>query len=112
MIKAIFTALFIVGFFGLMSLVGTLISKYQKAKREKLTSLNCLKASNSEIQLKKCLFCKEMISERAIKCPKCGEECKQYSVCNICNSQIPESSSTCPECGDPSPFKISLENNI
>ncbi|QTA83142.1 HTH domain-containing protein, Fis [Desulfonema limicola] len=62
--------------------------------------------------LANCIKCGNKISERAIKCPKCGinDPIKKELFCNICSSPLPVNfQGTCPECGDPNPEPIEIE---
>jgi len=63
--------------------------------------------------LVECKECKENISEKAHKCPKCN--CKdpfiKKSNCPECATLIPYHSQTCPECGYPEPFQKNNKNS-
>jgi len=53
--------------------------------------------------LTECKKCKNILSKRALICPKCGAG--QKEKCFVCQRDIPIDSAICPECGDPSPFE-------
>lgn len=48
-----------------------------------------------------CEKCGGMVSDKAEKCPNCGEAVIPLVECPECKSCIPASSITCPECGCP-----------
>lgn len=49
-----------------------------------------------------CPSCQNQISNRAIRCPKCGNI--RDKQCLVCKRYIMMDSNGCPECGDPYPF--------
>ena len=49
-----------------------------------------------------CPSCHSQISNRASKCPKCGNS--REAQCLVCKKHIMMDSIGCPECGDPYPF--------
>ena len=54
-----------------------------------------------------CIQCGANISEKAAKCPKCGNQKpfeKPFGACVECSANIPKKSDVCPECGLSNPF--------
>ena len=58
--------------------------------------------------LRACAQCNANISEKAVKCPKCGTSKPfedPFGVCLECSANIPKDSDVCPECGFPNPLQ-------
>ncbi|MFQ9295063.1 MAG: double zinc ribbon domain-containing protein [Bacteroides fragilis] len=49
----------------------------------------------------KCSECGNMVSDKAISCPKCGAPVVIPLKCEECGGVVPPSSVSCPHCGAP-----------
>lgn len=49
----------------------------------------------------KCKSCGADISDRATRCPICGEPQTIHTTCPECDTSYPETLSSCPKCGAP-----------
>ena len=61
-----------------------------------------------------CVQCGANISEKAVKCPKCGNQTpfeESFSACVECSANIPKDSDFCPECGLPKSFNQTCKEN-
>lgn len=51
--------------------------------------------------LVKCTECGREISDKAEKCPNCGNPVERRVICDECGESIPETYLECPNCGNP-----------
>ena len=59
-----------------------------------------------------CNECGQMISDKAMTCPKCGAPVEKRVTCDECGTEMLESMRTCPKCGCPNPLYHQNQSEI